>query len=119
MVLISHDLALVASVADRVMVMYAGQAMECATPTRLFDAPAHPYTQALMRALPEANRGRGRLQALAGSVPGRLQRPSGCLLAPRCAHVRVQCNAQRPALRVVAPGVQVACHLAGEWPISQ
>jgi len=112
MVLISHDLALVSSVADRVVVMYAGQAMERGAPQQLFEAPAHPYTQALMRALPEANRGRARLQALPGSVPGRHDRPAGCLLSPRCEHAQARCHAERPLLRATENGSEAACHLA-------
>jgi len=113
MVLISHDLALVSGVADRVTVMYAGQAMETGAPARLFESPAHPYTRALLAALPEANRGRRRLQALAGTVPARGERPDGCLFAPRCPVAEAACAAARPVPRPLSAGGEVACRLAG------
>jgi dipeptide transport system ATP-binding protein len=116
MVLISHDLALVAGVADRVMVMYAGQAMESGRARALFDAPQHPYTRALMTALPHSNRGRTRLTALPGTVPGRLDRPSGCLLAPRCPQASAACSETRPTLRDAGGGALVACHHAISGP---
>jgi dipeptide transport system ATP-binding protein len=112
LVLISHDLALVAGVADRVVVMYAGQAMETGRPPAIFERPRHPYTAALMRALPEANRGERRLSALAGVVPGRFDRPAGCLLAPRCPQALERCTTSHPTLRAVGRDASVACHLA-------
>jgi oligopeptide/dipeptide ABC transporter ATP-binding protein len=96
-----------------VTVMYAGQAMETGAPARLFEAPAHPYTRALLAALPEANRGRGRLQALGGTVPARGERPGGCLFAPRCPMAEAACGVARPAPRPLAGGGEVACRLAG------
>ena len=98
LVLIAHDLALVAEYAQRVAVMYAGQVLETAPVPALFDAPQHPYTAALLAALPEHNRGARRLDALPGIVPGRLDRPRGCLLAPRCPRAQARCHAERPAL---------------------
>ena len=98
LVLITHDLALVAQQAQRVAVMYAGQVIETAPVERLFSAPRHPYTAALLASLPEHNRGARRLEALAGVVPGRYDRPSGCLFSPRCAHSQGRCAAERPRL---------------------
>ena len=98
LVLITHDLALVAEYAQRVAVMYAGQVLETAPVPALFDAPQHPYTAALLAALPEHNRGARRLDALPGIVPGRFDRPRGCLLAPRCPRVQTRCADERPAL---------------------
>jgi dipeptide transport system ATP-binding protein len=98
LVLITHDLALVAEHAQRVAVMYAGQVLETAAVPALFDSPHHPYTAALLAALPEHNRGARRLEALPGIVPGRLDRPRGCLLAPRCPHAQSRCRLERPAL---------------------
>ena len=102
LVLITHDLAVVAEMAERVensvCVMYAGQVVERAASETLFDHPRHPYTHALLAALPEHNKGAKRLSALPGIVPGRFDRPAGCLLAPRCAHVQSRCHAERPQL---------------------
>ena len=99
LVMITHDLAVVAEVARRVCVMYAGQVVEEGPVDRLFEkAPRHPYTEALLAALPEHRRGASRLATLPGIVPGRDDRPAGCLLAPRCAYVQPRCVAQRPAL---------------------
>ena len=98
LVLITHDLALVAEYAQRVAVMYAGQVLETNAVPELFDAPRHPYTAALLAALPEHNRGARRLDALPGIVPGRFDRPQACLLAPRCAWAQARCQAERPAL---------------------
>jgi dipeptide transport system ATP-binding protein len=98
LLLITHDLALVAEMARDVNVMYAGQIMESATVEQLFDFPAHPYTQALLAAIPEHNRGKSRLAALGGVIPGAKDSPAGCLLAPRCAYADSQCTASRPPL---------------------
>ncbi len=103
LVLITHDLAVVAEmardVAHRVAVMYAGQVVETGPVDTLFERPRHPYTAALLAALPEHNRGARRLAALPGIVPGRRDRPAGCLLAPRCAQAQARCLQQRPALQ--------------------
>jgi dipeptide transport system ATP-binding protein len=103
LILITHDLALVAEQAQRVVVMYAGQAVEQGSVPALFEAPRHPYTAALLAALPERHRGARRLQALGGTVPGRYDRPAGCLFAPRCAQAQARCQHEQPA-----PG-QVRC----------
>ncbi|MDH5328551.1 MAG: ABC transporter ATP-binding protein [Aquincola sp.] len=99
LVLITHDLALVAQQAQAVAVMYAGQIVETAPATSLFDVPRHPYTAALLASLPEHHKGARRLEALGGAVPGRLDRPHGCLFAPRCGAAQTRCHAERPALR--------------------
>jgi len=102
LVMITHDLAVVAEMAqagrNRIAVMYAGQVVETAAVPAIFDAPRHPYTGALLAAIPEHNKGAARLSALPGIVPGALDRPMGCLLAPRCAQVQPRCHEQRPAL---------------------
>jgi dipeptide transport system ATP-binding protein len=98
LVLITHDLGVVAEVAERVLVMYAGQVVETAAVPGVFEQPRHPYTEALLASLPERNAGRRRLRALAGVVPGAFDRPPGCLLAPRCPYVQARCSAERPAL---------------------
>ena len=102
LVLITHDLALMAEMAraqdNPVAVMYAGQVVESDRASALFSRPRHPYTQALLAALPERAAPRQRIAALPGIVPGRYDRPGGCLLAPRCAQVQARCHAERPAL---------------------
>ena len=98
LILITHDLAVVAETAQRVCVMYAGQAVEVGQVPELFDVPAHPYTEALLAAIPEHSEGAERLSTLPGIVPGRYDRPQGCLLSPRCPYVQDNCRAQRPPL---------------------
>ena len=98
LVLISHDLAVVSQVAQRVAVMYAGEVIETNRVPDIFARPHHPYTEALLAAIPEHNRGAKRLSALPGMVPGRDDRPSGCLFAPRCKYVVDDCRKGRPRL---------------------
>jgi dipeptide transport system ATP-binding protein len=98
LIMITHDLAVVAEMAQRVAVMYAGQIVETGPVPELFDAPRHPYTNALLAAIPEHNKGARRLSALPGIVPGALDRPVGCLLSPRCPRVHDSCRIERPAL---------------------
>jgi len=98
LVMITHDLAVVAEMAQRVAVMYAGQVVETGRLPDVFESPRHPYTAALLAAIPEHNRGGRRLQALPGIVPGALDRPSGCLFSPRCPRAQDRCRARRPAL---------------------
>ncbi len=101
LVLITHDLGVVAEVAQRVLVMYAGQIVESASADDLFAQPRHPYTEALLASLPERNATRRRLASLAGVVPGAFDRPAGCLLSPRCPYVQERCRIERPELFAV------------------
>jgi dipeptide transport system ATP-binding protein len=78
--------------------MYAGQAVEIGHVPQLFDAPSHPYTEALLKAIPEHSQGQRRLATLPGIVPGRYDRPTGCLLSPRCPYAQAHCREQRPSL---------------------
>ena len=98
LVMITHDLAVVAEMAQRVAVMYAGQVVENAAVPAIFENPRHPYTEALLAAIPEHNKGARRLSALAGIVPGAYDRPQGCLLAPRCPHAQERCVQERPQM---------------------
>ncbi|MFA6310900.1 MAG: oligopeptide/dipeptide ABC transporter ATP-binding protein [Sterolibacterium sp.] len=109
LMLITHDLSIVAQTAQRVVVMYAGQVVETGPVPEIFQAPRHPYTQALLAALPEYNIGRSRLKTVPGVVPGQYDRPGGCLLNPRCSYVQDRCRDVRPALLVEA-ATQVRCH---------
>ena len=108
LVLSSHDLAVVSQVAQRVAVMYAGEVIETDRVPDIFARPHHPYTEALLAAIPEHNRGAKRLSALPGMVPGRDDRPSGCLFAPRCKYMVDDCRKGRPALDPVDPNVPEA-----------
>jgi dipeptide transport system ATP-binding protein len=92
LVLITHDLGVVAETADRVIVQYAGRQVEAAPAAELFADPHHPYTAALLAALPEHAQGQ-RLAAIPGLVPGQFDRPAGCLYAPRCAFAQPRCEA--------------------------
>ena len=111
LVMITHDLAVVAEMAQRVAVMYAGQVVEQGAVDGVLNTPCHPYTAALLAALPEHNKGARRLAALAGLVPGRHDRPCGCLFAPRCAQAAERCRGERPAL---AEGVRCFFPLPAE-----
>jgi len=109
LMLITHDLGVVAEVAQRVQVMYAGEVVETALVPQIFEAPRHPYTEALLSALPEHNIGRRRLSSMPGVVPGAFDRPQGCLLSPRCPYVQDRCRAERPALSG-PEGAQARCY---------
>jgi dipeptide transport system ATP-binding protein len=104
LVLITHDMGVIAEAADRVSVMYAGQQVESRPVGALFRAPRHPYSRALLDALPERNIGARRLPTIAGVVPGAGDRPSGCLFNPRCTHARDNCRAADPPVEGDAGG---------------
>ena len=109
LILITHDLALVAEAADRIIVMYAGQIVEEGTATDIFREPKHPYTQALLRSLPEFAEGKSRLESLQGVVPGKYDRPTGCLLNPRCPYATEYCRQVEPQLHHIGSR-KVKCH---------
>ena len=104
LVLITHNMGVVAETAQRMMVMYAGQIMEEASADNLFKEPQHPYTAALLAALPERSLD-GRLATIPGVVPGLTDRPKGCLFSPRCQYATEKCRVQRPELRSWAGGL--------------
>ncbi|MBI6547669.1 dipeptide ABC transporter ATP-binding protein [Xenorhabdus lircayensis] len=110
LLLITHDLALVAEAAHHIIVMYAGQVVEIGKATEIFCSPRHPYTQALLRALPEFAVDKSRLASLPGVVPGKYDRPTGCLLNPRCPYANEHCRQEEPPLKSVG-GRQVKCHM--------
>ncbi len=109
LVLISHDLGVVADMCDRVCVMYAGRIMEEAPTSSLFARPAHPYAAGLLGALPPLAGPRRRLPAIPGRVPEPWAMPPGCAFAPRCDHHVASCDAATPALDLVAPRHRAAC----------
>ena len=109
LILITHDLALVAEAADRIIVMYSGQIVEEGTAKDIFREPKHPYTQALLRSLPEFAEGKSRLESLQGVVPGKYDRPTGCLLNPRCPYATEYCRQVEPQLHHIGSR-KVKCH---------
>lgn len=107
---ITHDLGVVAGMAERVIVMYAGRVVEEADVDSLFDDPRHPYTVALLGALPRADKRRtDRLNSIPGAPPNLLREPVGCSFAPRCPYVLDRCRTDQPQLRKVSPFQSVAC----------
>jgi peptide/nickel transport system ATP-binding protein len=111
-ILITHDLGVVAEVADEVVVMYAGRIVEQAPVQALFDTPQHPYTIGLLGSIPRLDGERDRLASIEGQVPSPLRRPSGCSFADRCPFADAQCRAAVPALREVGLRHRSACRKA-------
>jgi oligopeptide transport system ATP-binding protein len=109
--LISHDLGVVAGLADRVAVMYAGRIVESAPTAELLRAPRHPYTALLLQCVPDLRAPRSaRMPSLPGQPPSAAALPPGCAFAPRCPRASERCRAQRPPLQPVAQGGELACH---------
>ncbi len=113
-ILITHDLGVIAETADRVVVMYAGRVVEEASAEQLFETPLHPYTQGLLESLPklEAGKRHKRLTAIPGLIPNLLDLPTGCKFAPRCPKVIGDCWPTEPELREIRPGHWARCILA-------
>jgi len=108
---VSHDLSLVRHISDRVAIMYLGRIVEIGSASAIFAEPAHPYSAALIKAIPSAARRKSAFQPLKGELPSPLNPPSGCPFHPRCEHAMPVCREQRPALVEIAPGRSAACHL--------
>jgi oligopeptide/dipeptide ABC transporter ATP-binding protein len=106
---ITHDLAVVADIADHVMVMYAGQRVETATVQDLFAKPQHPYTEGLLRAMPQASARRHKLDSIPGNPPVPWSLPAGCRFTPRCPYAIDECRAAVPELLESRPGHQARC----------
>jgi peptide/nickel transport system ATP-binding protein len=115
-VLITHDLGVVAETCDRVVVMYAGRKVEEAQTVDLFDRPLHPYTRALMASMPSLNTNAARLAEIPGLVPAPRDLGRGCAFAPRCPLAMARCRAETPALVEHGDGHVVACFAAEKVP---
>jgi oligopeptide transport system ATP-binding protein len=114
LILITHDLAVVAEVADRIAVMYAGRIVEQADVTELFRSPGHPYTSALMSSLPRLDLKGRTLETIKGLPPSLLNIPPGCPFHPRCKRAESRCSTDRPELHQLGFGRVSACHFADE-----
>ena len=114
MILITHDLGVVAESADEVMVMYAGKAMEKTSVSNLFSKPLHPYTVCLLASLPDMNNIRKKLYSIPGTVPNLLYLPRGCPFSPRCPIADEHCVNEKPPFREAAPDHFVSCHKSGQ-----
>ena len=114
LLLITHDLGVVADVADRIAVMYAGRIVEQADVHALYDAPAHPYTKGLLRSIPRVDQRGGTLSTIPGLPPSLLRIPPGCPFHPRCGYARPVCGAQDPPAMTLDGGRLSLCHFADE-----
>ena len=116
---ISHDLAIVEHIAHRVAVMYLGRIVELADKRTLFSKPQHPYTEALLSAVPVPDpTAQSRRIILQGDVPSPIKPPSGCHFHGRCRYAEPRCRVEVPAMRQVAAGHTVACHLREGQPVA-
>ena len=109
LIMVTHDLGVVAETVDRVVVMYGGRVMEEGPVQDIFDAPAHPYTRALMRSMPGQTGGRQRLIEIPGASPNPARPPGGCPFHPRCAEADARCATDAPAYAAIAPARHAAC----------
>jgi peptide/nickel transport system ATP-binding protein/oligopeptide transport system ATP-binding protein len=116
--IITHNMGVVAETADRVLVMYAGRIVEHAPVAALFDRPLHPYTRGLLGCVPSLTEDRDSLQDIPGTLPEPGRRPPGCRFAPRCAYALPACTAAIPALAELEPGHAAACIRAAELAAS-
>jgi peptide/nickel transport system ATP-binding protein len=114
LLLITHDMGIVAQLADRVAVMYSGSVVESADVRSLFREARHPYARALLEAVPTIQGDRTIFRAIPGAMPALTDPPAGCRFHPRCPRVLAHCATRRPASLLTAPGHHVACHLYGD-----
>ena len=108
-IIITHNLGVVAEFADRVLVMYAGRTVEQASVEGVFDRPSHPYTEGLLASIPDLEADVLRLTAIPGTLPNPHELPPGCRFQPRCGYAREECTAALPPLLPVAPAHYAAC----------
>jgi peptide/nickel transport system ATP-binding protein len=110
LIIIGHDMGLLAQLVDRLAVMYAGKVAEVSSAEDIYKDPLHPYTQLLIGSIPSVKE-KKRLEGIPGLPPTLLEPPSGCIFHPRCPHAMAQCSKEVPEYREVKPGRMVACHL--------
>ena len=110
LIIIGHDMGLLAQLVDRLAVMYAGKVAEVSPAEDIYKDPLHPYTQLLIGSIPSVKE-KKRLEGIPGLPPALLEPPSGCIFHPRCPHATEQCSREVPEYREVRPGRMVACHL--------
>ncbi|KQL49990.1 peptide ABC transporter ATP-binding protein [Brevibacillus choshinensis] len=108
-IMITHDLGVVAEMCDRVGVMYAGEIVEEAVTEAIFDKPAHPYTEGLLNSIPKLLGPKTRLQSIEGNVPSPGEMPNGCQFHPRCSYATEKCREMKPILEEIVPGHKVRC----------
>lgn len=116
-IFITHDLGIVAEMADRIVVMYAGRLAEAGSVWDIFDSPQHPYTQGLLRCLPSVSGTKARLESIPGTIPSLIDPPQNCMFNPRCPYVMDICRQVRPPEYLTAPGHRVACFLYIQFPV--
>jgi peptide/nickel transport system ATP-binding protein len=111
MILITHNMGIVAELADRIAVMYAGKLVEVAEAVALYDRPLHPYTQGLLKSIPNISLEEQELETMPGSPPDLIEPPTGCNFHPRCPHVMEKCSSVEPPMTEVEDGHGAACWL--------
>jgi peptide/nickel transport system ATP-binding protein len=117
-IIITHDLSVLADIATTIAVMYAGKIVEIGPQNEVFSNPRHPYSKALIGAIPTVDGPRSLAKAIAGMPPNLTSPPDGCKFHPRCPFVLEKCRSVEPTLDPVAPGVSVACHLYVSTPVA-
>jgi oligopeptide/dipeptide ABC transporter ATP-binding protein len=113
MMLITHDLSIIANVCDHIVIMYGGRIMESGTVRAVFKNPQHPYTRGLLNSIPSLEIDRQNLSSISGSPPDLVNPPEGCIFLPRCSHSKECCTGKMPEMREVEPEHFVACNAAG------
>jgi oligopeptide/dipeptide ABC transporter ATP-binding protein len=111
MILITHNMGIVAELADRIAVMYAGKLMEVAQAVALYDKPLHPYTQGLLKSIPNISLEEQKLETMPGSPPDLIEPPTGCNFHPRCPHAMEKCSSIEPPMKEIENGHWAACWL--------
>ena len=117
--LITHDLGIIAEMADFVVVMYAGRIIECGTAREIFHNPLHPYTKGLQKSKPRMDMSGEKLFSIPGNVPNPVNMPNYCYFRERCSQCTARCKGEYPHMIQVSPTHQVACYLYDETPVEE